>query len=109
MEAPGLFHGRPRSFGRICIAEVKKWDGNDSHHQCAQGEPQRTASLRRIVVLIFPIFRSQRILNCGGLAESVALRLAMLSSSFSLKWAAKLSVARLFGNRGKSWSAGYPR
>src|SRR5882757_7509856 len=81
MEAPGLFHGRPRSFGRRCIAEVKKWDGNDSHHQCAQGEPQRTASLRRIVVLIFPIFRSQRILNCGGLAESVGLRLAMLSSS----------------------------
>jgi len=63
------------------LRRLKKWDGNDSHHQCAQGEPQRAASLRRIVVLIFPIFRSQRILNCGGLAESVALRLAMLSSS----------------------------
>src|SRR5258705_7596711 len=81
MEAPGLFHGRPGFFGNIAMGEVKKWDENNPHHQCAQGEPQRTATLRRIVVLIFPIFRSQRILNCGGLAESVALRLAMLSSS----------------------------
>src|SRR6266849_2915613 len=59
----GFSGGRPRSSGRICVAEVEEWHGNDSHHQRAQSEPQRTASLRPITVSIFPIFRSQRMRN----------------------------------------------
>src|ERR1700730_5131846 len=75
--------------GRVLIvvyafAEVEEWNGNDSHHQRAQSEPQRTASLHRIAVSIFPTFQSRRMRNCGAHAGSGAPRLARPSSSLPL-------------------------
>jgi len=72
MEAPGFSTAAAFFWSYMHCGRLKKMDGNDSHHQCAQGEPQRTASLRRIVVLIFPIFPEATDSELGGLAESVA-------------------------------------
>ena len=44
----GFSTGGPGSPGRICIAEVKEWHGNDSRYQCAQSEPERAPGVRPV-------------------------------------------------------------